>query len=136
MTRFPRPVRDLVRTRAQGQCEYCHKPDRYSPHTPQIDHIIPRKHNGTDDPENLAWACFQCNVCKGTDFAAINEQTGEMIRLFNPRIQNWDDHFLLDDAEMVGKTAIGRVTIRILQMNHPDQIETRRVLIENGLWKA
>ena len=135
MTRFPQSVRDLVQVRAQKRCEYCHKPDVFSPHTPHIDHIIPLKHNGTDNLENLAWACFQWNVCKGTDFASIDGQTGEVTRLFDPRTQNWNDHFVLDGAELIGKTAIGRVTIRILQMNHADQIETRFVLIENNLWE-
>jgi 5-methylcytosine-specific restriction endonuclease McrA len=40
-----------------------------------VDHIKPRKHGGTDDPENLQALCWQCNSGKGgndsTDFREI-----------------------------------------------------------------
>lgn len=134
MTRISQAIRDLARERAGYRCEYCHKPDAYNSHAPHVDHIIPLKHNGTDDPDNLAWACFQCNVCKGSDFASIDAKTHTITRLFNPREQRWDDHFEMKGATITGKTAIGETTIRILQMNHPDQIETRQILIDNNLW--
>src|SRR6266566_4376483 len=42
-----------------------------------VDHIIPRKHGGTDDPDNLQALCWLCNTNKGagddTDFRAIRE---------------------------------------------------------------
>ena len=42
-----------------------------------VDHILPRKHGGTDNPENLQALCWQCNGNKGagdaTDFRAIRE---------------------------------------------------------------
>ena len=135
MTRLHQSIRNMVRLRAGDRCEYCRKPEAYSPHPPHVDHIIPLKHNGTDDLDNLAWACFQCNVCKGTDFASIDGDADEITRLFNPRTQDWHEHFSLKGAELVGKTVVGRVTIHILQMNHPDQIETRRILIESSLWE-
>jgi len=34
----------------------------------------------------------------------------------------------------VGKTAFGRTTLYVLAMNHPDRIELRRLLIEEGLF--
>jgi hypothetical protein len=82
----------------------------------------------------LAWACFQCNVAKGSDVASYDAQTDELTPLYNPRTQEWDDHFELDGAEIVGKTPVGRVTVRLLQMNHPERIEIRYWLIEAGLW--
>ena len=30
-----------------------------------VDHIIPRKHGGTDDPDNLQALCWLCNANKG-----------------------------------------------------------------------
>ena len=33
----------------------------------EIDHIIARHNGGTDDPENLLTACFDCNRAKRTD---------------------------------------------------------------------
>ena len=93
-----------------------------------------QKHHGSDELNNLAWACFQCNSCKGTDIAARDYTTGDLHPLFNPRTEQWNDHFRLNGALIVGLTPVGRVTVDILQMNDPDQIRTRLLLIENDLW--
>jgi len=110
-------------------------PDDLVPYGHQIDHINPRKHGGLSTLVNLAYACLRCNNSKGTDIAVYDTETGEIIPLYNPRVQQWeDDHFELDGAYLKAKTAVGRATIRDLQMNHPDQIEARRNLIEKGHW--
>ena len=50
-------VRQQVRRRAGGRCEYCliHEDDSYAAH--QVDHILARKHGGTTSLSNLAFAC-------------------------------------------------------------------------------
>ena len=83
---------------------------------------------------NLAWSCFLCNVAKGSDIAAFDEDTGNLVPLYNPRTQIWDEHFEVDGAQIVGKTPAGRATVRLLRMNRPEQVETRRSLIKAGLW--
>ncbi len=35
---------------------------------------------------------------------------------------------------IIGETPVGGVTVRILEMNHPQQIEMRRYLLEAGFW--
>jgi diadenosine tetraphosphate (Ap4A) HIT family hydrolase len=44
----------------------------------EVDHIIPRKHGGEDDPTNLQALCFKCNANKGArddaDFRVVREQ--------------------------------------------------------------
>ena len=134
MTRLPQSVREQVRQRADERCEYCHKPEGFSAHPHHVDHIISQKHNGSDELDNLAWACFQCNVNKGTDIAALDPDTGTLTSLFNPRTQVWADHFSLEGALVIGLTPPGRATIQLLQVNHPEQIETRQLLIEAGIW--
>lgn len=134
MSRIHPRVREQVRQRAGSRCEYCRKPEMYSYYAFHADHIIPPRHNGSDDVSNLAWACFACNISKGSDIASYDSDSGELTPLFNPRAQRWEDHFELNDFRIVGKTAVGRVTIRLLQLNHPDQIETRRALAAAGLW--
>ncbi|HEX4997229.1 MAG TPA: hypothetical protein VFY29_03330 [Terriglobia bacterium] len=50
-----------------------------------------------------------------------------IVRLFNPRKDNWQDHFeLLSDFRIVGRTEIGRATTETLRMNRPLVIEIRR----------
>jgi hypothetical protein len=134
MTRVSSAAREQVRQRANHRCEYCRKPDSFSPHDYHVDHIISQKHHGSDELHNLAWACFRCNASKGTDIAAYDPQTGVLTPLFNPRTQSWEEHFELDGNRIIGKTPVGRVTVFLLDFNHPDQVETRRLLIAAGLW--
>jgi hypothetical protein len=134
MTQLPGSVREQVRKRAQGRCEYCREPEHVSLHGFHVDHIISQKHDGSDDLENLAWACPACNITKGTDIASYDRATGTLVPYFNPRSHAWDDHFVFEDDVILGKTAIGRVTVRMLELNHPEKIETRRGLIRAGLW--
>jgi 5-methylcytosine-specific restriction endonuclease McrA len=134
MSRVPDSVRRVVQQRAAGRCEYCHLPESESPYTFHVDHIVARKHGGSSKPENLAWACFSCNSLKGPDVATYDEDAGDLVPLFNPRTQHWDQHFQMEGAMIEGRTAIGRATVKLLQLNHTEQIEARAALIQSGLW--
>ena len=48
--------------------------------------------------------------------------------LFHPRFDRWNDHYELREGEILGLTASGRVTIRLLQMNRPTRIKERQRL--------
>ncbi len=100
----------------------------------QIEHIVARKHHGSDDFENLALACFACNNHKGPNLSGIDQDSGEMMRLFNPRIDNWSAEFELIDAEIRGKTPIGRATVDVLAMNLPYRMDLRHALIDEGVY--
>ena len=121
-----RQVRTHVRKRAHNLCEYCHLHQDDSPWAAlHVEHIIPKVHGGTDDVENLALACIDCNLHKGTNLTGIDPQTSQLTELFHPRRQPWDEHFELQGVYLVGKTATGRTTIRVLAMNSDDQIALR-----------
>jgi hypothetical protein len=45
--------------------------------------------------------------------------------LFHPRRQSWENHFDWQGLYLVGKTAIGRTTIRVLNINSEDQVALR-----------
>ncbi len=128
----PKQLRDLVRSRAGAKCEYCGVPEDEAGYPHQIDHIRSRKHGGPTVSQNLAWACFYCNLNKGPETAAIDEQTGEAARLYNPRIDTWIDHFRMERGLIVGLTPIGRVTIAVLQFNQDISVRLRQVLIGKG----
>jgi len=122
-------VRDLVRRRAGDRCEYCRLKQEHLPFsTFHIEHIIPRKHGGSDDPSNLALACDRCNAYKGSNLTGIDPDTGALIPLFSPRVHAWDDHFVLSDVTIVGLTAMGRTTVRVLNMNDARRIRLRAML--------
>src|SRR6185369_12619564 len=122
-------VRTQVRERAHNACEYCHLHQDDSPLAVlHVEHVIPKVHGGTDDLDNLALACIDCNLRKGTNLAGIDPQTNQLTELFHPRRQTWDEHFELQGIYLVGKTAIWRTTIRVLDMNSDDQIALRSSL--------
>lgn len=135
MSRASQKVRQQVRQRASGRCEYCQLPEAYGISRFHADHIIPvRRHHGSEGVENLAWACVGCNTNKSSDIASYDVDTRVLTPLYNPRTQLWDDHFEIVDGFIVGKTPIGRVTIHLLQMNILGQVEMRRYLIKADLW--
>lgn len=128
----PDEVRSAIAQRAKGRCEYCliHEQDAGFPH--QIDHIVSRKHGGLSTPENLALACVLCNRYKGADIASVDSQTGELVRLFNPRQDRWVDHFRLRGATIEALSAIGDVTANLLRLNATERIAERLLLQELG----
>ncbi len=124
-----RQVRTHVRERGHNACEYCHLHQDDSPWAAlHVEHIIPKVHGGTDDVGNLALACIDCNLHKGTNLTGIDPQTNQLTELFHPRRQHWDEHFQLQGVYLVGKTATGRTTIRVLNMNSDDQVALRSSL--------
>ncbi len=136
MTRVPKKLREQVRQRANGRCEYCGLLDLVARLSHQVDHIVPPRHGGTNDfDNNLAWACFRCNNGKGTDIGTIDITTGQRVWLYNPREQRWDDYFEIQETgHILGKTPEGRATARLLNMNYEPEVEARRLLIKHGLW--
>jgi hypothetical protein len=116
----------LVRERAGYRCEYCQLHQADSPlATLHVEHVIPRKHGGLDDLDNLALACIDCNLRKGPNLTGLDPDTNEITELFHPRRHRWEDHFSWEGAYLVGKTAIGRTTVRVLDMNSDDQLNLR-----------
>jgi hypothetical protein len=125
-------TRDEVRRRAGERCEYCHFPD-YALDLPyHVEHVVATSHGGSDRLANLAWACARCNLRKGPNLATIDPDTDELVTLFNPRTMTWAEHFEVQNAWIIGLTAIGRGTLRLLDMNDARRLSHRKELIEQG----
>jgi hypothetical protein len=121
--------------RAQGRCEYCPWPQEFDDRPFEIDHIISRKHRGPSVASNLAISCFRCNSFKGSDISGRDKATGKLTPLFNPRRHRWATHFRWQCAYLVGRTAIGRVTVALLHINDHLRVELREALIDEGLFR-
>lgn len=122
-------TRRLVRLRAGDRCEYCGLTQDDVPYARfHIEHIVPRQHGGSDDPANLALSCHHCNLHKGPNLTGIDPATGSICRLFNPRLDAWDNHFAWHGPVVIGTTPIGTVTIHVLAMNSPERVELRASL--------
>jgi hypothetical protein len=122
-----------VRRRARFQCEYCQFPERFSELHFQIDHVVAQQHAGATESPNLAFACLRCNSHKGPNLSGIDPETREVVRLFNPRQQKWEEHFRWVRAKLVGRTPAGRATIAVLQINRADAVLARAALLAEGI---
>ena len=96
----------------------------------QIDHVISLKHDGETVPENLAYACFPCNNSKGTDIGTVLLPNKIFSRLYNPRSDNWNEHFEIDAGVIYSKSIIGDATLKILKFNEIDRVIERNILNE------
>jgi len=123
-----RETRQIVASRANFIYEYCLITEEDAYFRFQLEHIISRKHGGSSELENLAFACVFCNRYKGSDIASLKPGTNELVRFYNPRIDRWREHFQLNGVVIDSSTEIGEATARILQMNQDDQLLEREVL--------
>ena len=121
-----RALQNLIRRRAGNRCEYCQLHQVDSPLAAlHIEHIIPRKHGGTDEADNLCVACIDCNLHKGPNLTGIDPDTGAVTELFHPRRQRWEDHFEWQGVRIAGTTPAGRSTVRVLDMNSDERLDLR-----------
>jgi hypothetical protein len=76
----------------------------------EMDHLVPEAQGGLTEEGNLWLACSACNTFKGGRTRVLDPLTGEIVPLFNPRQQRWEEHFVWTVAGdyIIGQTAIGR----------------------------
>jgi hypothetical protein len=130
----PAALRRFVSERADGLCEYCLMHEDQTYFGCQVEHVIAEKHGGPTTPENLAYACVFCNRFKGSDIATVDNATGQLVRLYNPRTDRWSEHFKLDRVRLTIDPAsgIGAATAKLLNFNHPDRLAERQLLAVVG----
>ena len=107
----------LVAARAGQRCEYCRMHQSLQGASFHLEHIVPISLGGTDDPDNLAWACPGCNLKKSNRLTVIDPATGEEVRLFHPRRDRWEEHLVWQEYSLVGLTSIGRALIAAFDLN-------------------
>jgi len=134
---------EAVRRRAGNRCEYCHLPQEAFRRGFHIEHIVARQHGGKAQPENLALACWSCNLKKGPNLSEIDPETGCTTALFHPRRDRWTDHFaaligtlIPLGVEIRGLTPTGRATVRVLGLNEEMRQMVRYELWLEGLYAA
>ncbi len=128
VTYIPAALRRLVEERANRICEYCLLPANLAFFPHEVDHVIAEKHGGVTDADNLAFTCWRCNRHKGSDLGSFDPETGAFSFLFNPRTQQWSEHFRFEELTLVGLTPEGRTTVRLLQLNSDERLAERQRL--------
>ena len=115
--KIPAAVREQVRRRAHYLCEYCHVSELWQYTAFTMDHIVPLSQGGSSDVDNLALACFPCNRRKSDRQEIVDPETGASVHLFHPRQDQWAEHFIWFRDGLIGRTAIGRATVKALELN-------------------
>lgn len=133
VTYIPAALRRLVEERANRLCEYCLLPANVSFFPHEVDHIIPEKHGGETNADNLAFTCWRCNRYEGTDLGSFDPQTGAFSFLFNPRTQQWTEHFMIEEHLILGLTLEGRTTVRLLKFNIDERLAERQRSADRSL---
>jgi HNH endonuclease len=124
----------LVWQRAGGRCEYCRLPQTESRAAFEIDHIIAHQHHGRTVSGNLALSCAFCNGYKGPNLTGRDPHGGKITPLFHPRRHKWSYHFRYEGGTLIGRTAIGRTTVDVLRINHPQRVALREILLAAGVF--
>lgn len=86
-------VGQKVERRAAGRCEYCRMHQSLQGATFHVEHIVPPSLGGPSEVDNLAWACPSCNLHKSDRVEVPVADEHEAVPLFNPRSDEWIDHF-------------------------------------------
>ena len=131
---IPELLRIKIREQAGNRCGYCLSPQHLVLGLLEIEHLFPRAKGGTDEEDNLWLACRLCNGFKAVQTEGPDPDGGQEVRLFNPRRQQWKEHFRWseDGTRIMGITACGRATVLALQLNNWIAVMVRREWVAAG----
>ncbi len=116
-----RKMRDAVRDRYNFACGYCGVNEVEAGSKLEIDHFQPISCGGTDESENLVYACTACNRNKASYW-----HSSDTPKLLHPLLDNLDEHIsLLEDGSLEGLTARGSFHLDWLHLNRPQLIALR-----------
>lgn len=137
-------IREELFQEQNETCPYCNFEIRDCGHTPEIEHIVPKKlHlNFMFESRNLCVACRTCNVSKSKKETlvdpnvAIYPTSGNDFIIVHPHFDNWDDHLELEyDLFIIPKNNSnkGNDTITFCKLNRENLYENRaKELIKIG----
>lgn len=138
MSKVSKELDARVRSHAQNRCGYCLAPQKLLSYVLEIEHLIPKAKNGSDEESNLWLACRQCNLNKGWKTSCYDPVTSKHVEIYNPRLQIWSEHFAWseDKTEIIGRTPHGRATVFGLRMNNDLQRIARRFWRMTGIFPS
>lgn len=115
--------RAQTRERFQARCGYCSVQEDAVGATLTVDHHRPRARGGTDDSENLVYACARCNEHKG---AYWHHQDPPHVRLLHPGNDDLSAHLRQqEDGKLAGMTAEGTFFVDRLRLNRAPLVAYR-----------
>ena len=73
-----------------------------------------------------------CRMLERGDIGSLHAESGDFVRLFNPRTDRWGEHFRLEGAIIEPLTGVGAVTVDVLRLNSFERVLEREALVEAG----
>ncbi|MEM9219170.1 MAG: HNH endonuclease [Cyanobacteria bacterium P01_F01_bin.150] len=127
-------LRERLLSVDRQRCCYCLTTTAITGVEMTIDHIQPQAKGGATCFENLCLACSACNTFKSDTTKALDPVSQKVVPLFNPRTQQWSDHFAWssDKTQIDGITPTGRATVVVLKMNRPIIVFARQRWVQVG----
>lgn len=132
---LPPEVRERVRQQAGERCGYCQSSERWLGIAHEVEHIVPVSVGGANQEDNLWLACRRCNSFKADRVKAIDTATNRSAPLFNPRFDQWNQHFAwsICGTQIVGRSEVGRATVEALRLNHSLIVAAREMWVRCGV---
>lgn len=128
-----RSARERASERFGARCGYCGVHEDSVGATLTVDHHRPRSRGGSDESENLVYACSRCNEHKGSYWHEVDPPH---IRLLNPGGDDLTMHVREnDDGRLAGITAEGLFFIEKLRLNRAPLV-TRRARVKVAAVRA
>jgi hypothetical protein len=119
-------ARAIVRATFGGRCGYCGVSETSVGGELEIDHFHPLASGGSDDIENLVYACTACNRFKG-DYAPAHGAP-DSLRLLRPQRDDLGAHVEETvHGRLIGLTPRGWFHIQRLHLNRPLLVERRQL---------
>jgi hypothetical protein len=91
-----------------------------------VDHFMPRAVGGSDDLDNLVYACWKCNQFKH-DFWPNPDDLTHRRRILHPLLDDLAIHVRANEqtGQLEAMTATGRFHITTLRLNRPQLVKYR-----------
>ena len=114
-------IKRIVRSIYVMRCGYCNLSEAEIGAELTYDHFQPKTAGGSDETDNLVYACHACNEFKG-DYWGETEGARLLHPLRNDLTPHIQEH---EDGRLIGISTAGELYIRQLQLNRTPLIQFR-----------
>ncbi|WP_035991647.1 HNH endonuclease [Leptolyngbya sp. KIOST-1] len=128
----PAHFQPQIRKSHRDRCCYCKTSEALSGIRMAFDHIHPRSKGGETCFENVCLACRSCNEFKANSTTGQDLLTQQIEPLFNPRLQDWHQHFAWSDDGTRVEGVTARAPVLALQMNNAAILAARKRWVSVG----
>ena len=120
------PKHGQVRQRYGFRCGYCGVTETNTGGELTVDHYRPVSAGGSDEDDNLIYACMRCNLYKH-DYWPSAAQQAQGLRILHPLLDDAATHLREETFSGVLEaiTETGHFHIETLQLNRPELVSNR-----------